>query len=312
MIVNPTDWIVTKGPSFEYDVDNGESPALSQIDATHYLCAYVGFNGPTAVVLTVNTADWSITKETPFDFDLDGGTDPALYQIDAAHYLCVYEGKSSDGWAAVLTVDTGTWTITKETSLEFDVRKGMSPALSRIDQDDYLCAYRCNRDDGYAVILTVDPGDFSITKGAPLEFDTTKGHAPTLSMIDASHFLCAYQGARDDGWATVLAVNTTTKTITKETELEFDMTKAVDPVLSKEDDEYYLCAYEGSGADGTAIVLKVDSTDWTISAGQSVEFDNNCHGPDLVKVGEKHHLCAYESNALDGWAVILNVGELRP
>jgi hypothetical protein len=132
-------------------------------------------------------------------------------------------------------------------------------------------------------------------------------------MIDASHYLCAYQGAGDDGWAAVLTVNTTTKTITKETELEFDTTKAANPVLSKEDDDYYLCAYGGNAADGTAIVLKVDSTDWTISAGQSVEFDGSCYKADLIKVGDNHHLCAYEGSTMDGWAVILSAGgELRP
>jgi hypothetical protein len=313
MIVDPTDWTITTGPSFEYDIDNGESPALAQIDATHFLCAYVGWNGPTAVVLTVNTTDWTITKETPFIFDLNGGADPALYRIDNTHYLCVYEGKFNAGWAAVLTVNTGNWTITKETSLEFDTIKGMSPAISKINQDDYLCAYRGSGDDGYAVILTVDPGDFNITKGTPFEFDTTKGHAPTLSIIDASHYLCAYQGAGDDGWATVLTVNTTNKTITKETDLEFDMKKATNPVLSKENDDYYLCAYDGQAAAGTTIVLKVDNSDWTISAGQSVEFDGSCYKADLIKVGENHHLCAYEGSTLDGWAVILNVnGELRP
>lgn len=313
LTVDSTDWTITKGLSFEFDVDSGESPALSQIDATHYLCAYVGWDGPTAVVLTVNLADWTITRATPFVFDLDGGKDPALSQIDATHHLCVYEGKWNAGRAIVLTVDTGTWTITKETSLEFDALKGMFPSLSRIDVDDYLCAYRGSGDDGYVVVLTVDSGNFSITMGTPFEFDTKKGHGPTLSKIDANHFLCAYQGDGDDGWAVVLTIDTSNKTITKETELEFDMTKASDPVLSKENDEYYLCAYESSGASGTAIVLTVDTTDWTISAGQPVQFDNNCHWPDLIRVGEYHHLCAYEGSTLDGWAVILSVGgELRP
>jgi prepilin-type N-terminal cleavage/methylation domain-containing protein len=313
LMVNPTDWTVTKGPSFEFDADSGEAPALSQIDDTHYLCTYIGWEGATAIVLTVNPADWTITGVTPFVFDLGNGVDSELCQIDATHYLCVYEGKFNAGWAVVLTVDTGNWTITQEAPLEFDALKGMSPALSRIDVDDYLCAYRGSGDDGYAVILTVDSGDFSITKGTPFEFDTTKGYGPTLSMIDASHYFCAYQGANDDCWVSVLTVNTINKTITEETEFEFDTKKGSDPVLSKEDDDYYLCVYGGNAADGTAIVLKVDSTDWTISAGQPVEFDNTCKLPDLIKVGENHHLCAYGGSTMSGWAVIFSVGgELRP
>jgi competence protein ComGC len=139
-------------------------------------------------------------------------------------------------------------------------------------------------------------------------FDGATGEKPALCQIDATHYLCAYTGPGWDGWAAVLMIDTSNKTITKETELEFDMTKASDPVLSKESDEYYLCAYEGSGTSGTAVVLAVDATDWTISAGQSVQFDNNCHWLDLIRVGEYHHLCAYEGGTSDGWTVILKAG----
>ena len=123
---------------------------------------------------------WTITEETPFEFDTQDGRTPALYQIDSTHYLCAYEGDGSDGWAVVLTVDTGSWTITKETPFEFDTQDGRSPALSRIDSTHYLCAYEGDGSDGWAVVLTVDTGSWTITEETPFEFDTQSGIAPAL------------------------------------------------------------------------------------------------------------------------------------
>ena len=57
---------------------------------------------------------------------------------------------------------------------------------------------------GWAVVLTVDSTTWTVTKGTPLEFDATLGTTPALTQIDGSHFLCAYTGNGNDGWAVVL------------------------------------------------------------------------------------------------------------
>ena len=62
-----------------------------------------------------------IGKYTAFEHDISDGLTPALAQIDSTHYLCAHEGTGKDGWAVVLTVDTGTWNITKETPFEYDI-----------------------------------------------------------------------------------------------------------------------------------------------------------------------------------------------
>ena len=85
---------------------DGRTPALCQIDSTHYLCAYEGKDGDGwAVVLEVNQSNWNVTKKTPFEFDTQDGHTPALAEIDSTHYLCAYEGKDGDGWAVVLEVN---------------------------------------------------------------------------------------------------------------------------------------------------------------------------------------------------------------
>jgi len=80
----------------------------------------------------------------------------------------------------------------------------MSPALTRIDSTHYLCAYEGPGDDGWAVVLDVDPSDWTVTSGTSFEFDAVKGKSPALIKIDSAHHLCAYEGGSDDGWSIVL------------------------------------------------------------------------------------------------------------
>ena len=294
---------------FEFDLFEGKEPALTQIDNTHYLCVYRGWGSDgKSVVLTVNPTTWTVTKGTTFEFDNQKGEAPALAKIDNRHYLCVYEGDDDDGWATVLTVNTDTWIITKETSCEFDNQKGETPALTKIDGTHYLCAYEGDHGDGWATVLTVDTDTWAITKETPYKFDTKKCETPALAKIDYAHYLCVYEGDHDDGWATVLTVDTDTWAITKNTPFEFDTKKGKTPALAKVDDTHYLCAYAGNGDDGWATVLAIDTDIWSITKGTSYEFDTQKgETPVLSKIDDTHHLCAYSGNNDDGWAVVLNV-----
>jgi len=251
-------WILSGVSEIEFDTNRGREPALCKIDDTHYLCAYEG-NGSDgwAVVLTVDTGNWNISGETPFEFDNKKGEEPALVEIDNTHYLCAYRGDSGDGWAVVLTVDTGNWNITGETPFEFDIKDGGTPALYQIDSTHYLCAYEGNGSDGWAVVLTVDTGNWSIGKGTAFEYDNSSGREPALAKIDDEHYLCAYRGPGSDGWAMVLTVDTGNWSISEETPFEFDNKKGMEPALVKIDDSHYLCAYRGDGDDGWAIVLRL-------------------------------------------------------
>jgi len=250
---------ITSETPFEFDTIQANRPAILALDATHYLCAYTG-NGDDgwAVVLTVDTGTWGITQETPFEYDTAQGIAPALAQIDNNHYLCAYTGNGDDGWAVVLTVDTGTWGITKETPFEYDTAQGTTPALAQIDATRYLCTYAGADNDGWAVVLTVDTGTWGITKETPFEYDTARGTTPALAQIDATRYLCTYAGADNDGWAVVLIIDTDIWDITNGPPFEYDTLNGTDPVLAQLDEDHYLCVFSGSGADGWTVALNVD------------------------------------------------------
>ena len=257
--VDTGNWTISEEDHFEFDPDLGQTPALVQIDQTHYLCAYTGVGGDGwAVVFTIAAPLFdAISMETPFEFDTSTGATPALAKIDATHYLLAYQGSQSDGWAMVLTVDTGTLTITNETPFEYDTTNGETPGLVKIDETHYLCAYSGQTNNGHSVVLTVDTGTWVVTKETLFEFDNGTCWYPDLSQIDGTHYFCAYKGSWSDGMATVLTVDTGTWVVTNTPLFEHDIDNGENPALAKIDDSHYLCTYTGLSDYGFAGVFEV-------------------------------------------------------
>ena len=204
--------------------------------------------------------------------------------------------------------------ISKKTAYEFDTVKGKQCKLARIDNTHYLCAYTGDGDDGWAVILIVDPLTWVVTKGTPLEYDTIKGKEASLAQIDSTHFMCVYQGNEKDwAYATVLSVNTVSNTVVQESvylvENESEATTGKKPAVVGINGNRFLLAYEGKDSDGYAVVLTVDPATWAISIATPLEFDTvKGKEPDLIKIDSSHYLCAYAGDGDDGWAVILLPG----
>jgi hypothetical protein len=55
--------------------------------------------------------------------------------------------------------------------------------------------------------ITVDTGNWSISKDMPFIFDELRGNTPALYQIDGSHYLCTYAGLRDYGYTGVLELS---------------------------------------------------------------------------------------------------------
>ena len=313
-------WDITRGIPFIFEEDYARESVLSQIDETHYLCVYrsqEGWNWPgEAVVLVVETETETITKETTFEYESENAVKPALAKIDDTHYLCVYEGPNSDIWSVVLTVDNNTWTITNETPLAFGDYMIYKPELSKIDDTHYLCAYADYQlDAGWAVVLTVNTEDWIINMETPFEYEETDtAHAPDLSQIDNTHYLCAYMGQDLDGWSVVLTVDPDNWTITKEIPFEFDTDYGRNPALCQIDETHYLCAYESTLAIddiGEAVILIVDLNSWDISMGTPFVFDSRDDVGEiaLAQIDDSHYLCAYYvgETGFTGWSVVLSL-----
>jgi len=261
----------------------------------------------------------TVTEEpaAQFEFDTGNGQGGVLCRIDASHHLCVYKGfggASGKGYATVLIVNTGNWAISKGATLEFDSKSCGGPDLAAIDATNYLCVYQGDKADGYAVILTVNPATWTISKGTAYEFDEDNCSGPVLSQIDSDDYLCAYSGSDGDGWAVILTVNTGTipKTVSKGTPFEFNTDDAGSCALSNIDDVHHLCAYEKASAAGVAVVLAVNTgtTPKTVTkvGGAPFQFEaQQAMHNELCKIDVNHYLCASRCWGAVGKALILTV-----
>jgi len=311
LTVNPGDWSITTETSYQYDED-GDYMGLSRIDTDHYLCTYCGgYEQAFASVLSLNLADWSITKESTMMYDIEFGYYNALSRIDDTHYLGVHNKMDVTGSACVFTVDPSSWAITYGTEDHFETESGFDFMLLRIDNTHHFCVYPSQYEGytGRAVVLVVDQNNWTVDPATyPVTYATDSDAYSFLSRIDDNHFLCAYQGPDSDGWAVVLTVNTMYWSISIETPYEYDTQLGGEPNLARIDSTHFLCAYKGADADGYAVVLTVDTSNWVIHKETSFEFDETrADYPYLCKIDDAHYLCSYEGPESDGWAVVLDV-----
>lgn len=214
LTVNALTRTVTSGTAFEFDTDDAGHIALSNIDNTHHLCAYGNqLLAGLAVVLTADTVTKTVTKEgSPFNYEMQQAMHNELIKIDQNHYLCGFRGWGESGQAFIMTVDTGTWAVGKGATILYDTSdepQSEYPDFAWISGNDYLCAYTgsaaSDADIGKAVVLTVDTQTDTVTKGTDFIHDV-EGVTPDLAKVDDSHYLCAYEGLFNDGFATILTV----------------------------------------------------------------------------------------------------------
>jgi hypothetical protein len=228
--------------------------------------------------------------------------------LDATHFLCAYAGESDEGTAVVLEISKPLKKVALVNSLVFDSNLGMYTSLSKIDDTHFLCAYTGQSGKGRAVIISVDPADWSINKEFDFTFDFVRGLTPALFRIDARHHLCVYGGAFGRGMAVVLTVDTDNWDIEREVPTIFEAVFCISPAICQIDSNRYLCAYAGPSSIGKGVVLNVNSFAWSVSTLSRFVFDADVGlFPDLRRIESDRYLCVYQGKNSDAWANVLNV-----
>ncbi|MFB0555161.1 MAG: PilW family protein, partial [Phycisphaerae bacterium] len=293
------------------------NPAKLDQDMTFSTQAYIRTNALPAVGGNI-----SKLSEPWLEFDPIMGMQPALVHMSGTKYLCAYRGDRDDGWACILTVNPADWSVSAAGFLEYDTKSGITPALAKIDDTHFLCAYQGFQGDGFACILYEWPaGSGTLKKGPELEFDPSSGFIPALCQIDiqgdTSHYLCTYADAEIPASVHALVLNVTIipgvmMDLTSGPSITFASALATQTALAKIDDTHYLCAYAGKNGSnhGAAVVLTINTSDWTITTETHYDFDGEvAEVPALAKIDDTHYLCAYQYPypSYEGHAVVLTV-----
>ena len=225
-------------------------------------------------------------------------------QIDATHYLNLWQGSGADGFAQIFELNASTGAITElGTALEFDTSDNLGIDAILFDGSNHvLVTWAGSGADGYAQILTVNLSTWAVTaEGTALEYDTDNGTHPTLAQIDSTHALLCYNGTAGDGFAQVLAVNTSTWAVTEPAAAtEFDTGDYSFGSLLKvnNDDTRYILFHQGVSADGFVRILTVNTSTWAVTATSSSEHDtsNGTHNK-AIQLDATHFLNVWGGGA---------------
>ena len=197
--------------------------------------------------------------------------------------------------------------ITLNPALEFDPVEGRSAEVAPIDGDEFLIHYNTTGGVGVAAILTVDTAAGTVSMGTPITVADMPNYVyGALERVDQAHYLAAYNGEGDDGYAVVIEVAPADHALSAGTPLEFDTVRGTRHALAQIDGQRVLGIYNSSGA-GEVVVFTVDGSDNSVSVSSPGVFDTMAESCTLAKVDPTHYLAAYRGPGPTGRALVFEV-----
>lgn len=308
-------------PAFEFDTENYRFGKTFLIDSTH---AYVGYGRAQTVAGEVLAIDGSYNVTTSVDvFLIDTATGSSssahtCIQIDSNHFLHLFrdDTATTSNTAQVVEVNTTTWSIsTVGTGYSF-LGIFTAPSVCAIDVNHFIATWTGVDSDGFTQVFIVDTTTWNVSTGAVFEFDTDNCALSVVKPIDANHFMVAYAGNSNDGFARTLVVNTSTWAVTTVgSAVEFDTGDFYGGDIVEIDSGFFVCSWWGSaGYRLKAQTLIVDTSTWNISTRGKKDFEityrtNTAQGqiPQMVKIDTNNILIVYGAvNISEAFAFSVN------
>lgn len=254
------------------------------------------------------------TAAASLEFDTRDGLYNSCAQIDSNHFINFWQGGTGPvPFAQVIAVNTSTWAVTTAAaSLTYDAG-GTYNSCVQIDTNHFINFWRTSTTEGVVQVFTVNTTTWAVTTAAAsLTYDANVGGHQSAVKVDTNHFLVFFQSASADGFAQVIAVNTTTWAVTTAAaSLEFDTQNSSYNSCCAIDTNHFINFWLGGATttDGFAQVFTVNTTTWAVTtAAASKLFDtdvgsyNSC-----FMVDSTHFINFWQGVAGDGFAQIFAV-----
>lgn len=233
-----------------------------------------------------------------FEFDPAFGVTPStVIELDSTHFIVASNGELLDGYINIVELDRSTWTFTGVSELEYDTSQGKIPSIYKMSDTKILCVYGGVSDDGFAVIITIDPSDWSMTAGSAIEFDLVDYDFSSIEMIDPTHMLVTWAG-NSLVKSQIFTVDLDANTISPQgTPLEVS-TSASAPVTEKFDTNHVLVGYTVSN-EWVLQVLEVNTSTWEVTKVgtplTSIQAVGSVGGKVMKKLTDTMFVCVYQN-----------------
>jgi hypothetical protein len=258
-----------------YETSDSDMQKILAVDTDTYAIVYEGVanDGWISTVDIDSSGTISSVLDT-LEYDTSHGQTPSPIMIDADTLAISYESSGSDLWMATVDVDSA-GSLSFVDSHEFDSSTVADPSLAAVTGDVYAVAYRGNGNDGFLLTVEIDSaGAITTTALDSLEYDTTNGRTPSITMLDSDTAAIVYSGPGNDGWFQTIDIAASGTIAASATDsLEFDTLNLVEPDVYVIDSDTIAVAYQGNGNDGFLVTIDVDTAGTISGVVESTEFD---------------------------------------
>jgi hypothetical protein len=267
--------VATLGSAVEFEFSDATGPAIARVDSTHFITAHTtGIAGNFEV--TVHEVNWATG---------------AITQVGTPYTEFVTLGSTSHKSNRIVRLSSTLFVASYAVA-----PTGAAPYEVRVATFEIDGSYNVSLKGSAITVITGIAG----------------GNTPhdLLALSDNTKVLVTWQDASSDGWIDVLTVNHSTGAITGSgSPLEYNTTQGGMASLSMLSSTLILVSYQGSGNDGYAQTLTLNTTNWTVGYfGSALEYDITQHTNGRVLVlSSSSVLILWSGPGGDGFAQVFSV-----
>lgn len=259
------------------------------------------------------------TNGSALEYSTADGLYPSMILWDSTHVLIAYQGASADGFAIVVSFNTGTGVMSNVgTAFEFDTGNCSIPSVVQLNSTKALVSYTGVSADGFAVVLDVAAVTFAVSAaGATFEYldaTTINGNTAFLISSGSPMVACLYYLASATPTFRTFNISTTTWAITAfGTALQFSnaasgLVRNDIRALGLVDSTTLIGFYPSSDDDGFVTTMAYNSGDGSLTAINTLEFDTtDGYAMHCVNIGGGWFGNVWQRSSNAGFMQVFNV-----
>jgi hypothetical protein len=184
-----------------------EYVSVSPLDATHFVAGYrdTSNSGYGTAIIGIISGTSTIAYGSEYVFNAAQTYYPFVSALDSTHFVAGYMDNSNSSYGtAIIGIVSGTTTITYGSEYVFNAGVTDNVSVSRLDATHFVAGYKDvnNSNSGTAIIGTVSSS--AITYGSEDVFNTAQTYYPSVSALDATHFVVGYNDVGNGQYGTAV------------------------------------------------------------------------------------------------------------
>ena len=300
---------ISFGLEYAFNAESTNSLDASALDSTHFVAVYRdggnSYHGY-ACIGTVSNGD-EISYGSEYVFNAASTIFLSVDALDSTHFVVIYKdsGNNGKGTACIGTVSGSTISFGSE--YVFNTGYTEATSVSSVDSTHFVVSYQdwTNNQKGTACIGTVSGSTISF--GSEYVFNTGTTYYTSVSSLDSTHFVVAYQDATAGFLGKAIIGTTTGSSIAFGSEYTFNNANTYYTTVSKLDSLRFVISYkdDGNSDKGTAIIG--NRTGSTISYGSEYVFNSAItDSPSVSSVNSTYFVAVYKDggNSNKGTGII--------